>query len=103
MTELNLASFKEAINSEQPVVVDFWADWCMPCRILSPVLEDISDELDGKANFCKLNTDDNVELAQEYDITAIPTVIVFKKGMELDRMVGVVPKQNIVSTISKYI
>lgn len=103
MTELSSASFKEAINGEQPVIVDFWADWCMPCRILAPVLEAISDELDGKAAFCKLNIDDNNAVAQEYNVTAIPTVVIFKNGKELERLVGVTPKENLVSTISKHL
>lgn len=103
MTELNATTFAEAIKDKQPVIVDFWADWCMPCRILAPVLEEISDEFDGKANFCKLNIDDNNALAQEYNVAVIPTVVIFKDGKELDRMVGVNPKQQIIDTVSKYL
>lgn len=103
MLELNTTTFQETINSEQPVIVDFWADWCMPCKIFAPVLEELSDELDGKAQFCKVNIDDNAGLAQQYDVAMIPTVIIFKNGEPMDRMVGVQPKDQTLDAIMKHI
>ncbi len=99
MLELNTATFKETIDGDMPVVVDFWAEWCMPCKMLAPVLEEISDELDGKAQFCKVNIDDNNDLAREYDVSMIPTVIIFKNGNAVERMVGVMPKRDILEKI----
>jgi thioredoxin 1 len=103
MLELNAKSFNETINNEQPVAVDFWAEWCGPCRMFAPVLEELSDELDGKALFCKLNIDDNAELAQKYDVAMIPTLIVFKDGEPVDRLVGVHPKAKAQELIMKHI
>ena len=103
MKELTAETFRDAINSPQPVVVDFWAAWCMPCRIFAPVLEEISDELDGKAEFCKVNIDDCPELAQEYEIEVIPTVVVFKGGKPVDKSAGVLTKEQVKLLIEKHI
>jgi len=102
MTELDGNTFAETIKSSDPVVVDFWAGWCMPCKMFAPVLQELSDELDGKAHFCKLDIDENGDLAQKYAITSIPTLLIFKNGELMDRMVGVRPKDEVVTTISKY-
>jgi len=82
------------LNSETPVFVDFWAPWCGPCRMVSPVLAELADENDGKVKVCKLNVDENVQAASRYGITGIPTVMVFKGGKHLadKTMVGVRPK-----------
>lgn len=103
MTELNDTSFVEAIRAETPVIVDFWADWCMPCRIFSPVLEELSDEMDGQADFCKLNIDEYPDIAQKYEITSIPTLFVFKNSQVVDRLIGVQPKNNVMEMIKKHL
>lgn len=103
MTELDSKSFQQAIAGSEPAVVDFWAGWCMPCKVFAPVLEEISGELDGKASFYKLNVDDHGDVAQEYGITNIPTVIIFKDGAAVEKMVGVHPKAEVVETVKKYI
>ncbi len=84
---------REVLKAETPTVVDFYADWCGPCKIVSPIIESLSKEYAGKINFAKINTDDNQGLAIRYDIMSIPTVIVFKGGKEVDRIVGAVPAQ----------
>ena len=101
--ELTDENLKMTISSADTVVVDFWATWCGPCRKLSPVLEEVSQELVEKVKVCKLNTDENVKSAQEYGITALPSVIIFKNGEPVERMVGLMPKSTIISNIEKYI
>ncbi|MCL2033543.1 MAG: thioredoxin [Oscillospiraceae bacterium] len=103
MKDLNANTFEDAISISQPVAVDFWAAWCMPCRIFAPVLEEISDEFDGKAEFCKVNIDDCPELAQEYGIEVIPTVVVFKNGKPVDKTSGVLTKDQVKFIIEKHI
>ena len=103
MKELTDRTFQAAIRSQQPVAVDFWAAWCMPCRIFAPVLEEISDEFDGKAEFCKVNIDDFPDLAQEYSIEVIPTVVIFKDGKQIDKASGVLTKEQVKRIIEKYI
>lgn len=92
---------EEVIKADQVVVVDFWASWCGPCKMLSPVLEELSKELVGKANFAKVNVDENPVLSQTYKISSIPTVLIFKNGEAVDTMVGFRPKQDIKNTIMK--
>jgi len=103
MTELNSDTFLTAIQSSHPVVVDFWADWCMPCKIFAPIMESLADELDGQAEFCKVNLDENNDLAQQYGITHIPTVLVFKEGELVDRSMGSLPKEKIAEMVRKHI
>ena len=103
MKELTTLTFEDAISNPQPVAVDFWAAWCMPCRIFAPVLEEISDELDGKAEICKVNIDEFPELAQEYGIEVVPTVVVFKNGKPVDKTSGVLTKEQVKIIIEKYI
>ena len=81
----------EVVRSTTPVVVDFYADWCGPCRMVSPIMEQLSKEFKGKAKFVKINTDDNQELASEFGIMSIPTVMFFSKGKVEDIVVGAVP------------
>jgi len=81
----------EVVRSDLPVVVDFYADWCGPCKIIAPVLEQLSKEYKGKAKFVKINTDDNQELAGQFGIMSIPTVMFFSKGKVEDIVIGAVP------------
>jgi len=91
--ELNGNNFqKEVLESSIPVLVDLWAPWCMPCRIISPIVEELGNENQGKLKVCKLNTDENQNIAARYGIQGIPTLLFFKDGQEVDRIVGVTPK-----------
>jgi thioredoxin 1 len=98
--ELTDASFDETINSsEVPVLVDFWAPWCGPCKMLTPVLDDIAGEYGDKLKVCKVNTDEHRDAAVEYAITAIPTIILFNGGQIDKKWVGMTTKQDITEAI----
>src|SRR5438552_2856570 len=102
MGELQLTdtSFEaEVVKSEKPVLVDFWAPWCGPCRLLAPVVEELSKEYNGKIKVAKLNTDDNTQVATRYRISAIPTLLFFKGGKVVDQLVGVHPKPEIIKRL----
>lgn len=92
-------NFAELIGGTKPVVVDFWATWCGPCRALAPTLSDVAEEYDGKADVVKCNVDDCEDIAANYGIRNIPTLLYFKGGELKDRTVGVVPKSEITSRI----
>lgn len=94
---------EEVVASNEAVVVDFWAPWCGPCKMLGPVLEDLSSEYDGKVKFVKVNVDENPSVSQRYRISSIPTVMVFKNGETADTIVGFRPKQVISELIEKHI
>lgn len=93
LTESNFES--EVLKSDKPVLVDFWADWCGPCKMLAPTIEQITDENEGTIKVGKVNVDDEAELAQRYGIVSIPTVILFKNGEESKKSVGFVPKETL--------
>ena len=98
--ELNLSSEnfeKEVLNSEQPVLVDFYATWCGPCKMMAPIIEEIAGELQAKAKVGKINVDENQELAMEYNVMSIPTLIIFKDGKEAKRFVGVTDKEELLN------
>ena len=83
---------EKVLQSDVPVLVDFWADWCMPCKIIAPIVEELSNEYDGKVAFVKLDVDANSSTAMTYGVRSIPTLLVFKGGQPVDQIVGAVPK-----------
>ncbi|MGF1491167.1 MAG: thioredoxin [Microcoleaceae cyanobacterium] len=94
---------QEVLESELPVLVDFWAPWCGPCRMVAPVVEEIAEQYDGKVKVVKLNTDENAQVAQEYGIRSIPTLMIFKGGQRVDMVVGAVPKTTLANALEKHL
>ena len=93
MLDVNKDSFEhEVLKDKLPVIVDFWAPWCGPCRLVGPVLEKLSGEYTHKLKFTKLNVDDNQEISAKYDVRGIPCMIIFSKGQEVDRLIGAFPE-----------
>lgn len=88
---------KEVLNAEQPVLVDFYADWCGPCKMMSPIIEELATELKGKGKVGKINIDQNQDLAIKYGVMSIPTLIIFKEGKETKRFVGVRDKKELLN------
>jgi thioredoxin 1 len=98
------ASFQqEVLSSEIPVLVDFWAPWCGPCRMVAPSVDEVAVQYKGQLKVVKLNTDENPGTASEYGIRSIPALLVFKGGTKVDMVVGAVPKTTIAATVEKYI
>ncbi len=100
--ELNDSTFDEIVhNSDIPVLVDFWAPWCGPCVMMTPILKEIEDDYSGRASICRLNTDDARDSAMEFNISAIPTLILFKDGEVKKKWVGLTSKKNIIAAIDE--
>lgn len=101
---INDGNFTQETNiGGKPVIVDFWAAWCGPCKMLSPVIEELADEYGDKAVFCKLNVDENPVTSMKFNVSSIPTVMIFKDGKLMDTLVGFRPKQALKAVIDKYI
>jgi thioredoxin 1 len=96
------ASFDKAIAGDKPVLVDFWAPWCGPCRMIAPIIEELAKEVGDKAIIGKIDVDEVRELAIRYGITSIPTIKVFKNGIEVDNMLGAAPKEVLFRFLSKH-
>lgn len=93
----------EVLGASEPVLVDFWAAWCAPCKMLAPVVEKVASAYSGKAKFVKLDTDANPNIAGQYQVSGIPCLILFKNGQPVDRIMGYVPEKTITEMLSKHV
>ncbi len=104
MTTLSDATFDEHVQgADTPVLVDFWAEWCGPCKLISPVLEEIAEEQSGKIQVAKVNIDENLDVTRRYEVMSIPTLILFKEGEAVARIVGARGKAQLLQEISAYL
>lgn len=103
ITNLTNDTFKTAVASATPVLVDFWAPWCGPCKAIAPILDELAGELDGQIQICKVNVDENDAVAAEYGIRAIPTMLIFKAGQVVDTIVGMLPKEALKTKLAAHV
>lgn len=101
--EINTADFDAAVKEKKVTLVDFWAPWCGPCRMVAPQVEAVAEKLDGEAGFVKVNVDDNQALSQKYGVMSIPTLVVFKDGQEAARMVGARGQADIEAAVREWL
>ncbi|HEY7704647.1 MAG TPA: thioredoxin [Acidimicrobiia bacterium] len=100
---LSDATFGDAVSAEKPVLVDFWAEWCGPCRLIAPILDEMATEYSDKVTVAKLNVDENPYTAARFDVMSIPTLILYKDGVEKKRIIGARPKHSLVSELSEFL
>ena len=98
--EITDANAKSVLSEGKPVVIDFWAPWCGPCRMIAPVIDELAGDFEGKANICKVNTDEEQDLAVKYGIRSIPTIIFIKNGEVVDQLIGATSKQALTDKIN---
>lgn len=104
LIHVNKENFEsEVLQSSIPVLVDFYADWCGPCRAIAPIVEEIAAEYDGKLKVAKLDTDKETELSMRYEVMSIPTLILFKGGREIERLIGYMPKRQLLGKLEPYL
>ena len=94
---------QEVVKSATPVLVDFWAEWCGPCRVVGPIVDQLADELQGKLKVAKIDIDENQELAGKFNVMSIPTLIIFKGGAPVEQMVGAMPKDQLLKKINPHL